>query len=86
MPRFMDAVTLKRVDRLRLDFGCFIREVLLGPDHPPGTGGWDRSETSSCSASYMFDDKKSGGNPGRIIYSGSAENDQQHFPDEAPTL
>ncbi len=25
-----------------------------------------------------------GGNPGRIIYWGDAENDQQHFSEEAP--
>ena len=34
--------------------------------------------------SYMFDDRKTEGNPGRIIDSGAAEDDQQHFPVEAP--
>jgi hypothetical protein len=32
----------------------------------------------------MFDDRKTEGNPGRIIDSGAAEDDQQHFPEEAP--
>jgi len=32
----------------------------------------------------MFDDRKSGGNPGRLIYSGAAEDNQQHFPEKAP--
>jgi hypothetical protein len=32
----------------------------------------------------MFDDRKTEGNLGRIIDSGAAEDDQQHFPEEAP--
>ena len=40
---------------------------------------------SSCSTSYMFDDRKSVGNPGRITYCGAAEDNQQHFTEEAPS-
>ena len=32
----------------------------------------------------MFDDRQCGGNPGRIIYCGTAEDNQQHFHEEAP--
>ena len=49
-----------------------------------GTQGWDRLEISSCSASYMFDDRKYVGNPDRITYCGAAGDNQQHFPEEAP--
>jgi len=51
-----------------------------------GNQGWDRLEISSCSASYMFDDRKSVGNPARITYFRAAEDNQQHFPEEAPKI
>ncbi len=77
--------TLDRKVALKfLPEGCFIREVLLSPDHSKGNQGWDRIEISSCSASYMFDDRKRVGNPDRITYCGAAEDNQQHFPEEAP--
>ena len=34
----------------------------------------------------MFDATVGGGNPGRIMYCGAAEDNQQHFPDEAPLI
>ncbi len=88
LPRAFLHVAVKVMPRevLELDFWCFIREVLLSPDHSMGNQGWDRREISYCSASYMFDDRKRGGNAGKIIYSGAAEDDQQHFPEEAPEL
>ncbi len=34
----------------------------------------------------MCEDGKSGENPGRIIYFGAVEDDQQHFPEGVPNL
>ena len=65
---------------------CFIREVLLSAGHSMGNEALDRLEISSCSTSYMFDERKSVGNPDRITYCGAVEDNQQHFPEEAPKM
>ena len=66
------------------DFWCFFREVLLSPVHSTSDRGWDRREITACFASYMFHGRNSGRNPGSIIDCGASEDDQQHFPVEAP--